>query len=762
MAIDQKVKTWNSYNGSVDNKSSVNPKTGDGAHETAGEPDMQLLMLQAQKNAEQAKEAAQGALNRFYEQSQISEKKAEKMVRELDDAIQNALMATQRNRGKNPGNVKLDKPEEKLPEAVLIDKKLKLSKKVLNSGPFNVVSGINKIFGNAEKELDPEVKAEFYQYVMRHSPQLRDLIDELTEDKARTKTEKILSETKAEILAARAAVNHAQEETNEIKEKARKAMTEAEATRRAAEQVVTQVKQSTIGQVAEEVSKAREEVKAVKAAAENAVRKAEEELVRVKAEAGAANNKATVAVTLAQEKVKKDAELLKNYKLQAKIAVKQAMDEANRLKEEAEAVRHASQEAVSKAALESQQARQTMELANKKLQESTSTAEHQAYEKFCEEIKAIRNETEATNKAAYEAITKSRKEAQQAREELAMVKKTHEAALLAAQQESAVARAEAKNAKQKAQDSLLIAQEETRKAKAEAEMAVQKASETMLKAKEEIISLTRGEISRARQDIESAGSRDVGENSRKSSEYDEPNLKLDSHRLATVLHEIRTPLHSISGFAKLMLEQDVADPATRKEFLMLMVQQCESLNRQVEDLSGILHNSFGLFAVEKEPVPAAQLISEAVSGMAGIAEQKKNLIHRNIPPSLPQIEVDVLRIKQVIANLITNAVKYSPERSNILVKAEAHEQELLVQVMDCGCGIPTAELPRIFDRFYRGTNHSGIPGIGLGLYISRQIVEAHGGRIWAESVEGQGSTFSFTLPLTAGDLLTGNKFSFNM
>jgi signal transduction histidine kinase len=748
MAIDSTIKTWNSYSDTIDSKSCVAPKTGDGAHETASDFDTRQLMLQAQKKAEEAKEAAHGAISRFYEQSQISEKRAEKMVRDLDDAIQNALTATQKNRHKTPGNARQDATDENAPEAFLHGKKIKLSKKVLNNGPFSAVSGITKMFGTTVKELDPEVKAEFYQYVMRHSPQLRELIDELTEDKARIKTDKILDEARAEIIAARAAVNRTQEETNEIKERARKALVEADATRRAAEQLVTQVKQSSIGQVAEEVGKAREEVKAVKAAAESAVRSAEEELARVKAEANSANNKAAVAITLAQEKLKRDSEQFRNYKLQAKIAVKQAMDEANRLKEEAEKLHRETQEAADKTALESQQSHQQMALADKKLQECSIMAEKQAYEKFCEEIMVIRNETESTNKMAYEAITKAREETQQVRGELEMVKKAHKTALLMAQQEAAVARAEAKNVKLKAQESLLHSQEETRKAKAEAETAMHKASETMVKAKEDLISLTRGEISRARQELEAVSSGGaVPENTRIPREYEEPPVKLDSHRVAAVLHEIRTPLHSISGFAKLMLEQDVADPATRKEFLTLMVQQGESLNRQIEDLSGILHNSFGVFAVEKEPIPAAQLVSEAVSGVGIIAEQKKNLIHRNIPPSLPQIEVDILRIKQVIVNLLTNAIKYSPERSNILVKAEVCGGELMVQVLDRGCGIPQTELPRIFDRYYRGKNHNDIPGTGLGLYVCRQIIEAHGGRIWAESVEGQGSTFSFTLPL---------------
>ncbi len=753
MVIDSSsTKTWNSYSDTVDSKSSPIIKAGDETHEAASvKTDPQQLLLQAQKNAEEAKEAALGAISRFYEQSQVSEKKAEKMFRELDDAIQNALTATQKNKVK-PGNARAFSPDDDPSGGSMHDKKIKLSKKVLNNGPLG---GITKsLFGSdSVKDMDPEVKAEFYQYVMRHSPQLRELIDELTDDTARIKTEKILSEAKSEIIAARSAVNRTQEETNEIKERARKALAEADATKRAAELVVNQVKQSTIGQVAEEVAKAREEVKAVKAAAESAVRKAEQELAEMKAEANSSQNKATVTLALAQEKIKKDAEALKNYKLQAKIVVKQAMDEANRLTEEAEMVRREAQEAIDKAARDTAKAQKDMEMANKKTQDATTLAEKQAYEKFCDEISVIRNETETTNRMAYEAITKAREETQQVREELAMVKKTSQEALLRAQQEAAVARAEAKNARQKAQESLFHAQEEARLAKEEAEAAMLKASESMLQAKQDMISLTRGEITKAKQELEAAGNGTElpAEKTRAAAKnYDEHTgqaAKVDSHRIAAVLHEIRTPLHSIGGFAKLMLEEDVADPATRKEFLTLMVQQTESLNRQVEDLSGILNNSFGLISIEKETVPAAQLISEAVNGISTIADQKKSVIHRSIPPDLPVIDADVLRIKQVMVNLLTNAIKYSPEKSNILVKAEARDNELLVQVMDRGCGIPQKDINHIFERYYRGTNHNDIQGMGLGLYVCRQIIEAHLGRIWVESIEGQGTTFNFTLPL---------------
>ena len=139
------------------------------------------------------------------------------------------------------------------------------------------------------------------------------------------------------------------------------------------------------------------------------------------------------------------------------------------------------------------------------MMEATTSAEKLAYEKFCEEIRVIRNETETTNRMAYEAITKAREETQHVREELDMVKRAGQDALQLAQQEVALAKAEAKNAKQKAQESLMQAQQEARKAKEEAEVAMLKASETMLKAKEDLISVTRGEIDRAKQELEAVG-----------------------------------------------------------------------------------------------------------------------------------------------------------------------------------------------------------------------------------------------------------------
>ena len=758
MAIDSTArKSCESYSDEIAAPGTLKDKTGPETQEAASVMnDPQQLLLRAQKNAVEAKEAAMGAISRFYQESQVAEKKAEKMVRDLDEAIQTALDATQKSQGKDKKDSSPAGREDGWPEALSNKKKKKsrLSKKVLKNGyiPFSAVSDITKsFFGN--KEIDAETREDFYTMVMRQSPQLRHLIDDLTEDKARIKTEKIMAEAKSEIIAARVAVNHAQDEVNEVREEAKKSMAEAEAIRRAAEVIVSQVKQSAISQIADEITRAQEQVRAIKEAADIAIRRAEEEVRKSRGQAEASKNHAQVAISLAQEKIQKDAEQLKTSKLQVQIAIKQAQEEAKIAKEQAEMIRRQSQEAINRAAVETRQAQESLEMAKKKVQEATVLAEKQAYDKFCEAIKKIKEDTETTNKMAYESIAKAREDTQQARVELATVKKASEEAVYLAREEARKATEEAERTKQMALEAISQAQEDSRRATEEAEATILRANEAMMQAKQEIISRTRDEISRARQDLETAGDFSDKETSqtpgpaRDTGAHTEPSEKLDSNYVATVLHEMRAPLHSISGFAKLMLEDNVSDSATQKEFLSLMVQQSESLNRLIDDLSGILKSNVESFSINKEPVSSQKLITEAINSVQGIAQQKKNLISHDLPSSLPEVYVDEFRIKQVIINLLTNAIKFSPDESNISVNASVLGNDLFVQVIDYGIGIPEAEVPTLFNGYREVKSRGDSQGNGLGLYICRQIVEAHGGSIRAESVEGKGSTFSFTLPI---------------
>ncbi|MGD1118588.1 MAG: ATP-binding protein [Dehalococcoidales bacterium] len=752
MAIDSKAsKSLSSYSGTDTSGAPRQKASPDLIEMAANLDDSQQLLLRAQQNAVNAKEAAIGAISRFYQESQASEKKAEKMVRELDNAINTALDATK----KSPDKVKKDKRPGHNDWGDLFaekEKKKPLSENVLNNGALSsAVSGLTKsLFGG--RDYDAETREEFYRVVMRQSPQLRRLIDDLTEDKAKIKTEKIMTEAKSEIVAARVAVNHAQEEVRDIKEAAKKTMAEAEIIRKTAEVTVSQVKQSALSQIAVEITRANEEVKSIRESADAVVRRAEEEIRKSREQTAAANNHAQVAISLAQEKLKRDAEQVKAARLQAQIIVKQAQDESKTAKEEGEAVRRQAMEAINRASLETKLAQENMEVAKKKIQEASVVAEKQAYDRFCDEIKKIREDADAAKKSAYEAIAKAREESNLAKAEAETMKKAGEEAIFLAKEETRKAREEAERARQSVNEVISQAQEDSRKASAEAEATILQANEAMMQAKQDIINMTRKEMSQARQDLEQAGSfNDKAPSPRQGAGKEAPGQaeKLDPSYVATVLHEMRTPLHSISGFAKLMLEDNVGDSTTQKEFLSLMVQQSESLNRLIDDLSGLLRHQASPFDTNKETVSSQQLIEQAIDGVQGIAQQKKNLIKYNFSSALPEIVADPLRIKQVIINLLTNAIKFSPKDSVITVEAGVLNDELLVQVTDRGSGIAEAEIPHLFSGSRGPKSPDERHGEGLGLYICRQIIEAHGGNIWADSKEGKGSTFSFTLPLPA-------------
>ncbi|MBN1160776.1 MAG: hypothetical protein JXA17_02365 [Dehalococcoidales bacterium] len=726
----------------LETTAALNTKTGEETQEAASlNSDSKELLLRAQQSALEAKEAALGAINRFYKESKASETRASKMLNELEDALQLALQATRKSRG-SKNNSQGTGESAAVPHD---ETNLKEPSKIFHANPFGIVTDLKRSLLKT-KPTDAEVKEEFYRLVMRKSPQLRQLINDLTEDKAKARIDEVISEAKSEIAAARAAVIKVQQEVNTTREEAKKTYLDAENARKAAELLVSQVKQETITKAADEIVRAREEVKAAREAAGMAVQRAEDEIRKNCEEAATVDKNAQVTVALANEKLKKYAEELKAYKIQAHIAVKQARDEANKARAEAEVARRAVQEAVEKAALESQQAKANIETAQKMMQEATIIAEKHAYDEFLEEVQNMRQEINAISAKAREAINKAQRESREAKEELAMVKKTSEEAVSTARQEALEAREEAEKAKKSMIDTKNRTKEETRKMRQQAETSVIRASETITQAKKDIINITRDDIIRARQELE------VPFKATKSDDK-QASEKLDAEYVAAVLHEMRSPLHSISGFTKLLKEDGVTDEATRQEFLSIMEQQSESLNKLIDNLSDILNNKTEGLTVNAVAVSPYVMITEAIDGVKSMAQKRNNLIGHDLTPELPEVKADAFRIKQVITNLLTNAIRYSPENRPIFVKAQPQDNELLVQVVDYGIGVPKGELKSIFNKGHQASNRGDVEGNGLGLYICRQIVKAHGGKIWAESVEGEGSTFSFTLPINAVEQL---------
>ena len=225
--------------------------------------------------------------------------------------------------------------------------------------------------------------------------------------------------------------------------------------------------------------------------------------------------------------------------------------------------------------------------------------------------------------------------------------------------------------------------------------------------------------------------------------------RLKGEFIANTSHELRTPLQSVMGFTKLLLSGRVSDSQRQKEFLKIIDQQSEHLVMLIDDLIDVQRLESGKFRVDKNDIHIDEIITDAVHELAHLASERHIEIEQDVAASLPDVEADSMRIKQVMVNLLNNAIKFSKEGGKIWLKAESADGKILVQVMDQGIGIPKAATHRIFERFHQvdGSLTRKAQGTGLGLYIVKQIVEAHGGRVWVESEEGKGSTFYFTLPV---------------
>jgi len=212
--------------------------------------------------------------------------------------------------------------------------------------------------------------------------------------------------------------------------------------------------------------------------------------------------------------------------------------------------------------------------------------------------------------------------------------------------------------------------------------------------------------------------------------------------LATVAHELRTPLTSI-GAALDILRSSEALPETHPELLNIALINTQRLVRLMGTLLNIARLEAGEFGLERRPVDMGELVAQAVESLGGLAREQRVEMRIVRPPSLPALSGDPERLKSVVVNLVENALKHSRPGDAVVAEIMDRGADVLVAVTDEGPGIAPQDLAHIFDRFYRGSQQ--LPGSGLGLYISRVIVEEHGGRLWAESRE-RGSRFCFVLP----------------
>jgi CheY-like chemotaxis protein/anti-sigma regulatory factor (Ser/Thr protein kinase) len=218
--------------------------------------------------------------------------------------------------------------------------------------------------------------------------------------------------------------------------------------------------------------------------------------------------------------------------------------------------------------------------------------------------------------------------------------------------------------------------------------------------------------------------------------------------LALVAHDLRNPLTVISIAARSQLKRE-GDAAAQRT-LERILRAAQRAARIVEDLLNVQAIEEGRFSIETATVPAAGLVLSALASQHGPAAQANVILASDLSPGLPMVEADEARVLEVLENLIGNALKFTPPGGTVTVGATALDQEVVVHVRDSGRGIPPEQLPHVFDRYWQAKKAER-RGSGLGLTICKAIVEAHCGRIWAESVVGEGTTMSFTLPATSAE-----------
>lgn len=225
--------------------------------------------------------------------------------------------------------------------------------------------------------------------------------------------------------------------------------------------------------------------------------------------------------------------------------------------------------------------------------------------------------------------------------------------------------------------------------------------------------------------------------------------EMKTNFLANVSHELRTPLSSIRSFSELLLSYD-DEPAVQQEFIQIINSESERLTRLVNDVLDITKIEAGKMDWHLTRVNLAALLKDAARTYAHLMAEHHLLFQQEIADDLPWIEADRDRLQQVVGNLLTNAIKFTPS-GTITFRAARHGDEILVSVVDTGIGIAEQDKARIFEKFQQvGDTLTDKPrGTGLGLCICRDIVAYHKGRLWVESQPGAGSTFAFTLPATA-------------
>lgn len=233
--------------------------------------------------------------------------------------------------------------------------------------------------------------------------------------------------------------------------------------------------------------------------------------------------------------------------------------------------------------------------------------------------------------------------------------------------------------------------------------------------------------------------------------------KMKSDFIAITSHELRTPLGLILGHATFLIE--AAQNETQRNQLEVIIRSATRLKKIIDDLSNISQTQRGLARVKRKPIVISTLIARVVATFQDSARRKRISLSAKLPESELTIDGDEEKISLVLSNLLANAISFTNDHGHVLVSAEKLPGYVKLAVVDDGIGIPAKDLPRVFERFFQVQSHltRRHGGMGLGLSVAKAMVELHGGEIWAESVEGKGSNFSFLLPQRGGQPLVTKK-----
>ncbi len=217
--------------------------------------------------------------------------------------------------------------------------------------------------------------------------------------------------------------------------------------------------------------------------------------------------------------------------------------------------------------------------------------------------------------------------------------------------------------------------------------------------------------------------------------------------ISNVSHELKTPLAALSAVVETLQDGALDDRPIAEKFLNRAANEVDTMTQMVSELLELARIESGRVPLRLTPTTLHPIAHATIDHLQSFYKRKNLHLDVVLPPHLPPILADHARLQQVLVNLCHNAFKFTPENGTVTVSAEAQAEHIIVKIADTGIGIATDDLPRIFERFYKIDRARNSSGTGLGLAIAKHLIQAHNGDIWAESVEGKGSTFFISLPI---------------